>query len=276
MRSPSQRDALLTWFLQADLEADESVARLRALTGRAAAEGFEAHQIGPVDGVWWVRAADRAYAKELAAIQRRRGKEVIVAEPEAIGPSGESDRAEHRGPNSGGPTTRADFVAEYVSVQWHLREVQRLGARLAGHRRRRKLDDSYGMAFFALARLLADVRLDIARDDSGRVRVPLEAANLSVSLVGELALAMFERLLEAKASVNCPYCKRVELFADARRRENCGREECRDAYRREWKRRKPEDPAAVYARVLRSRGVAESEIDQRVRARRKRRRRTSA
>lgn len=241
------RDELLVWFLNVELASDAAVTYLRKLTGRASRS--EGHRLS--DGTWWIRAESVVAANEFASMHKRRGDTVIVAAPDAIGPSGERNDAQHRGPDVGGPTTRDAFVTYYATVRGHLLEVQRRAV-LVG---RTKARDPYGEAFFVLAHLLADVRLDVERE-YGRPSRPLRPAQLSLSLVGELALAMFHRLINMRSSVVCPYCKSIETFSDRRPRRICSREACRRAYRNEWKRRNPEESSTVAARVRRHRRKA--------------------
>ena len=108
-----------------------------------------------------------------------------------------------------------------------------------------------------LAGLLEDVRLDAAYQQVpwavqrrpgipsaltyGALVEPLHAEHRSLSLAGELGLAMFMRLMGARESVIClsPACGRVEVFEDVRHRRICSLPECRAWYRRTWMR----DPA---------------------------------
>jgi hypothetical protein len=110
----------------------------------------------------------------------------------------------------------------------------------------------FGAQFTTVQMFLDDVRLDVERQ-RGRPLRPFRPGHRSLSLVGELALAVYERMLSARSVVVCRYCLRTELSPDTRPRFTCGREECQAAYRREWKQQHPEDPQQVARRVRKHR-----------------------
>lgn len=243
---PSGRNALLKWFLNADLGTDESIRRLRELTGRAGlAFG------GPGDIVW-LPDPNAELRREFTAA----GHRVIVG---TIPPGHEQGRHIVRGAAS-----RKRFLAFYRSIQKALHSVE------AQHHKFLKSDpgsdpgSQLGAQFAILAPFLDDARLGPAyrtqpwptRRLEATIAVvdrPLRPEHIALSLIGELALAIFHRLMNARSSIVCRYCGRIELFEDVRRRFLCGGEECRARYRREWKRVHPENPDQVARRVRKHR-----------------------
>jgi len=171
---------------------------------------------------------------------------------------------------------RAKFVAYYAEVQDTLRFIRDEHAAYLRFVRDEGVESGdprsararMGLQFVTLSRYLEDVRLDVARMPRHRLSRPLRPEHRSVSLVGELALAMFQRLLDARSTLVCQYCKQVALFADRRRRSICGREECRASYRTQWKRANPESPEQVARRVRKHRGLS-AEMRGRASSRRK-------
>lgn len=239
---PSGRNALLKWFLDADLGTDESIRRLRELTGRAGlAFG------GPGDIVW-LPDPNAELRREFTAA----GHRVIVG---TIPPGHEQGRHIVRGAAS-----RKRFLAFYGSIQKTFQSIE------AQHHKFLKSDPAWqvGAQFAILAPFLDDARLAPAyrtqpwptRHLKATITVvdrPLRPEHMALSLVGELALAMFHRLMNARSSIVCRYCGRIELFNNVRRRSLCGSEECRAGYRREWKRAHPENPDQVARRVRKHR-----------------------
>jgi len=123
-----------------------------------------------------------------------------------------------------------------------------------------------------LVDMMSDVRLDFAREtyeggpaeyvDVRRIlpmlgrtsvrRLPLALEWVSESLVGELALAMAERLCNARQSGRCPICGEAWITEDARGgRKLCFKDSCAMAWRQQ--RRKPEPTGASTVRVRRLR-----------------------
>jgi len=79
-----------------------------------------------------------------------------------------------------------------------------------------------------LSTLLDDVRVDAAlAPDEIALERPMRPDLRSVSLAGELALAMFQRMVRAREVVVCPSCGEIEIFPDMRHREICSKPECR-------------------------------------------------
>lgn len=107
----------------------------------------------------------------------------------------------------------------------------------------------------------ADVTaLEMRRDeDTSDVVLSLQGRPIretaSASLTGELAIALFEELAEAKTAGFCKLksCGRPWLSRINKTRQICGRRECI----LEWRNahRKAEDPASVYRRVKRYRAA---------------------
>ncbi len=239
-----RRDDLLTWFLGADLGTDAAVERLARLTGRVAVWAL-------VDGVQWIfsRAPE---ANRFRRALGRRGESVRIADRGMLPPSPESGDFTIKG-----MTQQNDLASFYRAVQTQLRACVRLQAETL--RKPTAAAKQRGEAFIYLEPFLQDVRVGVARDRLNRLRYPPAIAYRSDSLVGELGLALFYRMVDAKSSLHCPYCERVELFHDRYKRVTCGDGSCVAAYRRAWKREHPEPKRTVQARVrkLRTRRTAE-------------------
>ncbi len=136
-----------------------------------------------------------------------------------------------------GPCSVRDFVAFYAKVQSDLKQVETMHHDYLQARRR--VRDPRAWQFVLLSTYLEDVRLDIARRVRGPsviTEFPLRGEHRSLSLVGELALAMFLRLVGARESVLCPACGELEFFEDVRHRDICSKPECRRWYRAKWAR----------------------------------------
>lgn len=97
-----------------------------------------------------------------------------------------------------------------------------------------------GRSFETVSKMLVDVHPDVARDREYLVDLPERTDHISTTLAGELALALWHELLDAKTSVACRFCRRIRLFADWRKRAQCGDPDCVLAYRQQWKRRHPD------------------------------------
>lgn len=254
-----QRDRLLTWFQDADLASAMSVDTLKALTGRSALA---------FGGGAWLRGARWFWAKDDEALRmitdviddaRERGERVVVGHVSAIHPGVEKGRHMIKGPSS-----RQRFVTFYRDVQRRLWSAQKDHAdEMKGPSIRRM-----GAGFVTLSRFTDDIRIDApyreARSTTGRATwsvldLPGTPDFRTLTLVGELTLAMFLRLLHAKSSVICPYCERIALFDDPRKRVFCGRDVCRARYGHEWRRKNPEDGDVVAVRMRRMRKLRKKE-----------------
>jgi hypothetical protein len=130
------------------------------------------------------------------------------------------------------------------------RYLERVAKLTRGRQRLKALDGPLVLAL--LAPLFSDVRLETherVADPDSRANVELVLA--SESFCGELGLALYEELLEAKQIIACHVCGRDFAAADNRRRLLCEREECRAEYRRRVRR--PEPRGASTSRVHRFR-----------------------
>lgn len=131
--------------------------------------------------------------------------------------------------------------ADYVQLKRELWDAQRAHAREMSGPPHKRLGAGYAI----VSGWTDDIRRDVQRH---AVRVPMRRAYASIydvpakpttrtlSLAGELALAMHEKLERAQSQVTCPYCGLVELFPDPRPRKICGRPECRRRYVREYQK----------------------------------------
>jgi hypothetical protein len=133
------------------------------------------------------------------------------------------------------PAQRARARTMYGRVQTDLRAA----IDLRSGELKSRTDRRIGKSFALLIPYLADVTLEVARNSLTLVELPEQPAYATRSLVGELALATFYKLLRAKSGRTCRYCHRIELFDDVRRRVTCRRPECIADYRSQWKRKHP-------------------------------------
>lgn len=242
----AERPTLLAWFLNANLADDAAFEYLLEVTGRRPARSHSSEA--------------RAAAAKL--IERGMSKADLV----------------YPGRESGAwkvpvVVSRSNFVRIYSDLQGDLREA------LADWERAKNeqiLEQRELFAALALGRIReerADVTpLEVERDPAtGEVLWPTQSSNpkparRSVSLAGELAIALYDEMLGAKKAGLCKVCLRPWLSPLRKDRQLCGRPECFLSWRNAH--RAPEDPAKVYERVLRARGVPEDEIAKRSRARR--------
>lgn len=246
----ARRPELLEWFLTADFETTEAVHALMRLTGRPVPGegGFVQVRRGRQTWTSAVSPKERMILKEELAQWPKElvGERLVFGRPSTIAQGKElgSSRIE-------GPLSSANFIRFYDDIRSKLIEIEESHARwleMAPSSDKRRV----GTQFVELGGLLRDSEIVVARDGF-RVREPLEVEHRSTSLVGELALAMLDKLVEARSSVRCRYCGRRAVFPDTRTRITCRRENCLAAYRREWKRSNPEPKERVAERVRRSR-----------------------
>lgn len=229
--SAMERDELLRWFLRADLTSDESVARLRSLTGRDFGPGVSVWTLKDGQVWFWAPANQHAELKRRAALSAKKGSRVVIGDPEMI-PPGQEDRYSPCVLQE--PVSREVFVAFYDRVQGSLHKAERW--LYAWHKNEASAQVQTGVQLFGF---LDDVRVDAATTSDGfRMERPLRPELRSVSLVGELALAMFQRMIKAREVVLCPACGEIEAFPDVRHREICSKPECRAWYRAKWMRQK--------------------------------------
>jgi hypothetical protein len=257
MGSPGKSRELLDAFLDADLARDEALAVLKALTGRGA--------VALGRGVVWLHPE----AAELAESYRGDGARVVMTSKSAI-LTGQEQRALWPGMRATdeprhivrGRPSRRRFVDFYRNVQRDLSRAQTEHARDLKRPKHQRL----GFAFPFLDKYTDDIRPAVARrvvTRPGRgarktaIAVlsdpPLRREDRTLSLVGELALAMFEKIREAVSAWECPYCDRWELYRDPRERKKCNRTSCTARYGREWRQSHPEDKAQVARRMKRHR-----------------------
>ena len=226
----ANRQALLDAFLEANLSRDEGVAWLRRLVGL---------------GV----TGSREYGRWVAD-----------------------------------PSKSDDEVGrDYADLQTFFRKVIELAGQTLLSARRTSRDPAdlralrrrLGRALDQLVDLLRDVRLDFVRESYeggpsehaelrrllfmfGRTstrRSPLALDLISDSLVGELALALADRLCFARWSDRCPICGDIWITPDGRgNRKLCGKTSCAAAWRQLTRR--PEVPGSSTARVRQRRARA--------------------
>lgn len=238
MPSASARDDMLAWFLAADLGTGESLKMLQVLTGRPLAAPWQVTQLR--SGTSWIRAKDpatRAWLRKAFS-----GVHVVEGRPSSI-PKGVGETGRHVIPH---PTTRRRFVDYYRAVRDRLLQAEeQRRAELQGDMAVQRI----GFSFALLTDYLSDASIDVARSPRGDVVRPARPEQVSRSLVGELAVAMFFRLIGGKSLVVCRYCGTAKLVNDYRRRLTCGDERCIRDNEREWKRLHPEEPGSSTARV---------------------------
>lgn len=168
------------------------------------------------------------------------------------------------------------FSAHYMELRRSLLLAREYWQRAMNESDRALRQRHAELALRAVAEMRSEVTaLDFARDaDTNDVSWPAassypEPVRTATSLAGELAIAMYDEMLHARRAGLCKVCGRPWLSALRKDRQLCGRPECLTSWRNAH--RKPEDPAKVYERVLRSRGVPEDEIKKRSRAQRAKR-----
>ena len=180
--------------------------------------------------------------------------------------------------------TNMELLRDYASAQKYFRTLIQLQgevvSRAGASRDREELRAArrlLGRRLHRLVDMLDDVRLDFVRetweggpaehDDLRRLliafgrtstrRIPLRLELISESLIGQLALAMAERLCGARQSGRCLICGEVWLSRDNRgHRKLCGKTTCATAWRQQ--RRKPEPPEKVRRRVAKHRAGSEA------------------
>jgi hypothetical protein len=157
--------------------------------------------------------------------------------------------------------TRAEFIAYYEQIRRTIEEIRSAWVTEKKRRGRVNEQDTANLTahLWQLRVLLVDVYpyFDAGIDQRkglpyvGYVRWPLAPAIFSETLIGELALALREELLDAQAFVECRICHRQEPTKDRRERKLCGRAECALAWKK--RTRQPEDPVVVAERQRRFR-----------------------
>lgn len=172
-----------------------------------------------------------------------------------------------------------DLLRDYAKVQKFFKGLLELQAEIRSGPRStpregelRGLRHRLGRRLDRLVEMLGDVHLDFVREtyeggsaenrafrklivQFGRTSVrrsPLALAWTAESLVGQLSLAMAERLCGFRRSGRCPICGDVWLSVDARgNRKLCGKPTCAASWRQQ--RRKPEPREHVKRRVAKHR-----------------------
>ncbi len=229
----NDRDELLRWFLEADLTSEASVARLLERTGRDFG-GLCVWTLPNGTVRFWAppgHAQDLREVRRRAASYEKRGQPVEILDSAMI-PRG------NEGPNASWallePASRSDFIAFYDRIRGYLREAERWFAEWE-----KGAPAAQARINVKLSTLLDDVRVDAAlAPDEIALERPMRPDLRSVSLAGELALAMFQRMVRAREVVVCPSCGEIEIFPDMRHREICSKPECRAWYRAKWMRQK--------------------------------------
>jgi hypothetical protein len=241
----ARRRALLDWFLGAEIGSTNSVARLRKLTGRVATRG--AWRL-PDDRLWvWAEnpkdPVSAAHLRREQRAEQRMGREIVIGDPATIPPGLEEGRLapaarEVNGVVRSQPVTPEEFIRFYGDAQFDLNESRQRLYEYA--KNRRILDQAIELPLFGF---LADVRIGpvlVRRGPEpwewGVAGPPPRGELQSISLIGELALAMFQLWVEGRECVLCPSCGEIKFFPDVRNRVICDEPECRLWYRAKWTR----------------------------------------
>jgi hypothetical protein len=149
------------------------------------------------------------------------------------------------------------FVAFYSEIRRLLTNARHFWQRAVQERDRQQKELLATLAFRAFGDLREEVTsLEVERDpDTSAVIWPVKGyptpKRQALSLAGELGIAMYDEMLNAKKAGICKVCHRPWLSPLRKSRQLCGRDECVRSWRNEH--RKPEDPEKVYERVKRSR-----------------------
>lgn len=268
LEDEAARAELLEWFLEADLSSGPAIAHLEALTGRGSglawyeatpkktqreirqllAAGRE-EEAAKVPRKFAIRTSHTSpVVRETAARLTRKWKDeghaVILLPADFVMPGSElgAFTVKH-------PVARAAFVRYYAALQEHLLQIERGWADASA-------EPGYGpftMAAELLRYFLKDVGQDVQRDRLNRAVLiggRARPAYRSESLVGELALAMREKVLRSEIRP-CVICGRG-FEARRRSQRTCLRGACRSTLHRRWhKAREAVDECAAELSRLR-------------------------
>lgn len=242
---PRDQSRLLDWFLSADLSTDVAYQVLCVLTGRRKPHEWKTEADIKAELLETLEALG-AYRHDVVSWRARRRR---------VMPTGtETGRF-----GSQRFRSRSRLVAHFRKVQETLRRIQERFVK--ANETKSHTDRLHSsLSLNVLAEMLGDVRFDFAREDEtewprafGRRplrRMPPELESSSMSLAGELAVALSQRMVGDGKVGRCGVCGSAWIAPDRKsRRILCGNPDCARARRKQ--RRKPELQVNVTARVAR-------------------------